>query len=210
MKRYIKSAITPLSNESLEDKRMIARESDDPEVLEQLFKDNSHLGEYEYFVCLDLAQNPNTPLDILEQLGNKLDYDTRIRNVVAENPNTPLSLLEELYRYGGVTTAIHIAENPNVSEDLLRKISRLSATPYNKSDYFSAMAAVADNPKTPIDVLDYLSNSDDEYVRAWVAKNPNTPMATLKKLLSDESYYVQDYLGKNPNIDKLLKETDYE
>ena len=208
MKRYIKSAVTPLSSESLEDKRIIARDPNtSAEVLTQLFKDNSYLGEYEYFVCLDLAQNPNTPLDILEQLGNKMDYDNRIRNAVAANPSTPLSLLKELYRYGGVSTALYIARNPNVSEDLLRKISRLSATPHNKSDYSSAMAAVADNPKTPIDVLDYLSNNEDAYVRAWVAKNPNTPMATLKKLLSDESYYVQDYLGKNPNIDKLIEKS---
>lgn len=207
MKRYIKSAVTPLASEPLEDKRIIARDPNtSPEVLEQLFAENAYSDDFEskYFVCLELAQNPNTPLNILEKLGNKLDFDPRIRTAVADNPNTPLDLLEELYRYGGITIAMYIARNPNVSEDLLRRISKLSKSPYAKSDYSFAMAAVAENPKTPADVLEYLSYSEDEYVRVYVAKNPNTPIHVLKQLMSDESYYVQDYLGQNPNINKLL------
>ena len=210
MKRYIKSAIRTLSEEDLPTKRELAHDPNtDPEVLERLFYDNKSSLDWEtkYYVCLELAKNPNTPIDILEQLSNgRLTYDYRIRRGVAENPSTPVTILQNLIRGSDYDVSRAVAKNPNVTPDILRRIASFVTPAHNKDSYFMMLCAVAENDKTPTDVLTKLSHSEDAYVRAHVAKNPNTPLETLRELTSDDSYYVQDYLGKNPRIGEILND----
>ena len=207
MKKYIKSAITPISSESPDSQALIARDPNTtPEVLEQLYYDNKSSLDWEtrYYICLELAANPNTPVDILEQLSDGLKVDHRIRREVAANPSTPVDILQKLVRGSGYDVCRAVAENPNVSEELLRKIASLVPCEYDKDMYSMMLCAVAENLKTPVDILKKLSQNPDHYVRAMVAANPNTPDEVIEDLLQDEDYYVQSYLGKNPRINEIL------
>ncbi|MEA1917140.1 MAG: hypothetical protein U9N42_06390 [Campylobacterota bacterium] len=65
--------------------------------------------------------------------------------------------------------------------------------------------AVAKNPHTPIEVLEFLSKDEVNLVRALVATNPSTPVKILEKFFSDEKI-VKDGLSGNPSTPiKLLK-----
>lgn len=57
----------------------------------------------------------------------------------------------------------------------------------------------ANNPETSKDLLDNLSKSIDEHIRAAVAINSNTSDKTLLRLVGDESDYVKDNLLNNKN-----------
>jgi len=65
--------------------------------------------------------------------------------------------------------------------------------------------AVAKNPHTPVEVLEFLANDSVNLVRALVATNPSTPSKVLEKFFSDEKI-VRDGLSGNPNTPtKILK-----
>lgn len=207
MKRYIKSTVRTLSEEDLPTKRELAHDPNTtPEVLEQLYYDNKSSLDWEtrYYICLELAANPNTPMDVLEQLSDGIKVDHRIRREVAANPSTSVDILQKLVRGSGYDVCRAVAENPNVSEKLLRKIASLVPCEHDKDMYSMMLCAVAENLKTPTDILEKLSQNPDHYVRAMVAANPNTPDEVLEELLQDEDYYVQSYLGKNPRINEIL------
>ena len=213
MKRYIRSAVTPLADVELDIRREIARDPEtSAEVLEQLYSDSiaSTNWNNKYFIGLELAANPNTPLHILEKLTH-LDVDDRVRRQVAENPSTPIELLKYLYRSpGSCDVWIALAKNPNTPNNILWELAKRDTTleAFNSS-YECIREGVAMNPNTTSDILDYLSTDRSAYVRAQVAKNKNTPISTLKRMLEDDkTYYVQDYLGKNPNINILLEEPE--
>jgi hypothetical protein len=56
-----------------------------PEILEKLAR--KPLSRLDLHVRVELAKNPNTPINILEILAHDQDQD--VRSFVAENPNTP-------------------------------------------------------------------------------------------------------------------------
>ena len=206
MKRYIKSAIVPLSEEDLSTKRQISRESD-PEILEQLFYDNINSDDWEtkYFVCLGLAQNPNTPREILMQLASNWRTDSRILQAMALNPAADIEILQKLKTYKLLSINSAIAQNPNVTEELLFELANYPMHPWDpKDDYSMMLCHIASNPKTPPELLAQLATNEDPYVRSWVARNPHTPLDTLKLLLKDANYMIQSSLGMNPNIHLLL------
>lgn len=210
MKRYIKSAVKSVSDENLEDQRSFINDPNtSPDMLRQLFEGrNASYWREDYYICLDLAKSPNTPIDILKQLSDR-EFDSNIRRCVAENPSTPADILVDMYNDGVVVMDVMyaIAGNPNTPSDLLDTLSmKHTSLEAFKSDFDRLRAYVASNPNTAPDTLDYLAYDDSPYVRWTVAANPNTPIDALKRLLEDDNVSVQDHLGKNPNINKVLKE----
>lgn len=210
MKRYIRSAVKSVSDESLEDQRSFINDPNtSPDILRQLFEGrNPAYWREDYYICLDLAKSPNTPVDILKQLSDR-EFDSGIRQYVAENPSTPADILVDMYNDGVAEMDVMyaIAGNPNTPSDLLDTLSmKHTSLEAFKSDFDRLRAYVASNSNTAPDTLDYLANDDSPYVRWTVAANPNTPIDALKRLLEDDNVSVQDHLGKNPNINKVLKE----
>ena len=57
---------------------------------------------------------------------------------------------------------------------------------------------VANNPNTPIDILEVLSKDEDNDVRYWVADNLNTPIDILRVLSKDENSGVRYWVLNNP------------
>ena len=184
MKRYIKSAIIPVIEEDMETKMYIAKNSDNPDTLRELYEWAKNRSG---FVTATILSNPNAPQDILSNdsfLSNK-----ELRYVLASNPNTPISMLRKLSEYPD--THARLSQNPSIPEDVMHSML-ISANP-------SARVNLASNPSTPVDMLDKLADNSDHWVRHDVASNPNTPTDVLRKLLHDESDYVLENVMGNPN-----------
>ena len=89
-----------------------------------------------------------------------------------------------------------------IDKDTLYKIS--STTMSKKilsilSKDSSVRYKVANNPNTPIDILEVLSKDEDNDVRYWVADNLNTPIDILRVLSKDEDSSVRYWVIRNPN-----------
>ena len=67
-----------------------------------------------------MAENINTPLDLLRKLAKDKDADVKYH--VASNPNTPLGILRKLTKSANSEVRVGVAENPNIPEDVLREL----------------------------------------------------------------------------------------
>ena len=56
---------------------------------------------------------------------------------------------------------------------------------------------IAQNPSTPVAVLERLSGDADAYVRRYVAQNPSTPVAVLERLSGDADADVRRGVAQN-------------
>jgi 3-methyladenine DNA glycosylase AlkC len=68
-----------------------------------------------------VAENPNTPPEVLEKLANDVDY--WVRYGVAENPNTPPKVLEQLATDEDYIIRCYVAKNPNTLPEVLEKLA---------------------------------------------------------------------------------------
>ena len=186
MKRYVKAAVSDLLDEDPEVIREIARTSSDTELLQKIFEHYGNPKDYEYFYCLDLAQNENTPKDILTKLAD-FRYDTMIRAAVAENPNTPVKTLYGLTKYSYTDILRGLAKNVNAPQDLLSKLSK-------DLDVW-VCAHVAGNPNTSREDLVALSKHSDPSVRYAVAKNRNVPREIIETLADDPNRDVHNLVS---------------
>ena len=72
----------------------VAERASRPATLNYVFE-KAERGDADTFgVQLFLAQNPNTPSDLLEKLSKSTE--SQVRGFVATNPNTPISVLANL------------------------------------------------------------------------------------------------------------------
>jgi hypothetical protein len=143
-----------------------------------------------------VAQNPNTPLQVLYSLAEYYPQD------FLQNPLLPLLLLENpnLWESFPEKTSLVLLKLDNLSKDALLSFSRHSSKEvrYEVSDHTQVSSealsllsrdkeilvrrGVARNPKTPAENLRVLCKDTDERVRINVAGNPNTPGASVDLL----------------------------
>ena len=71
--------------------------------------------ENEWYMRRHLAKNPNTPADVLAQLANRADFETKYS--LAENPNTPADILAQLANDKDKDVRKASANNPNTPKD---------------------------------------------------------------------------------------------
>ena len=93
-----------------------------------------------------------------------------------------------------------------------KEIKDLIFDAFNK-DYIMRFY-VAENPKTLIHVLEYLSKDENIGVRCYVAGNSSTPISILEKLSIYEQNSVRKYVTLNQNtpihiLEKLSNDEDY-
>jgi len=65
---------------------------------------------------------------------------------------------------------------------------------------------VAENPNTPVSILEILAKNGDWRVRSDVASNPNTPVALLEVLAKNGYWRVRSDVASNPNTPVALLE----
>jgi hypothetical protein len=114
MKRYIKSAILPISDEDVVSRMTIATNTDDAEILRELSKDP------EPNVRINVADNENTPEDVLRELAT----DDWVDFAVARNPNTPIDVLETLMESEDSSVRRSVAENLSTPVSWLYNLER--------------------------------------------------------------------------------------
>jgi hypothetical protein len=70
---------------------------------------------------------------------------------------------------------------------------------------FQQKRDAANNPNTPIHILEKLSNDKDCFVRYYVAKNPSTPINLLETLATERDYGVRYTAAMNPKATEIVK-----
>lgn len=109
-----------------------------------------------------LAQNPNTPVDVLADLA--ADTTSVVLAALAERPDLPGPVAEQLVT-GPLSVRRPLASNPVTPPDVLTALSR------DDSDW--VRVRVGSNPATPVQVLTELSLDSDEDVREAIMDNPS-------------------------------------
>lgn len=176
-----------------------------------------------YGVSSHLAENPNTPQDILEECAR--DEDKSTREAVARNKNTPPDVLNMLANDSSEYVRATVAENPNTPQETLEHLSldeseavrhsvakNPSITRAIATELFADTEGVHEglalNPSTPTEILDKLAKEEDEYIRVFVASNKNTSAETLEEMISSPTapLYTRIVIsiGENPNTPPRL------
>jgi hypothetical protein len=173
-------------------------------------------------VKLRLAENPSTPIDILESLstdGESIYYQgttTSLMAAVAGNPSINDSLMSKLVKSKNDQVKKALAGNPALSSkylDLLLAESRKKIAS-GKWDYNNRGLefGLARNPATPANYLAELIDHFDSWIVAAVASHPNMPPAKLAMLGKSDHQNVRQGVAANPKapwalLQSLLKDT---
>ena len=190
--------MTNYTNQKLEVRKQLAKAEDTtPDILAALSKDS------DAEVRLLVASNPSTPVNVLQHLGEEFP------DAITDNPIFNLLLLENLDTY---FIKLSLARSSTTPKETLTKLA--NARYYSEEEI---VRAVANNPSTPIPVLEKLAiwspepdeNSqpeDADWVHAGVASNPNTPVHVLEKLAKHPSPYVREQVASNSNTPIFILE----
>lgn len=139
---------------------------------------SDHDEDFEYDsvdVRSEVAGNPHTPVEVLEQLLQ--DEDERVWASLAQNPNLPEYAIEDF-----ATSTEYVREclttNPSLPSRLFDELS---------SAYFSGVrSSLGEREDLPLDILLALASDESELVRKQVAKNPAAPFSLREKLARDK------------------------
>jgi hypothetical protein len=159
----------------------------------------------------DPTEIPPKVLDILVKNMTKLSTDVPYLEFLAKDQRTPPDVLEMLATgvksdKDGEDIRAKIVKHKNVTPNLLRKIADdLNTSELSRYDVLNGwrvLIPLAENPKTPPDVLEKLAKDKShtsKYLRERVAKNPNTTVEVLNSLAKDEEPKVRLNVAENPN-----------
>lgn len=197
--------------------------STSPTILETLFVERDCWGL--------LAENPNTPTEVLDKLslihqsdetpyaaigsiyGNLLKNKnlspaqiTRILKWIGENELELSKNYHPLEPKALVKFQSVAASNPNTPGRFLREFA--------KSDYETTLFWLGGNPSLPKDVMDLyvqnlMSSEEHSYCHKWgqIATNTSLSEMAIEKLSRHRLYWVRESIGRNPSTPiKLLME----
>lgn len=147
----------------------------------------------------ELAENPNTPPEVLAELVNS-DSEW-VRYAILKNPNTPLHILdsvvdsvindEQLHIRVAMSHLGLVAENPAVSDSTLIKLAKYVIDHFY-SEPWRLYEPLLENPNTPAEALSILINEKTHNARNVtdnVITHPNVTLDVLKKLLIVDNGY---------------------
>ena len=165
------------------------------------------------------ALNPNTSANRLRELSKS--FDRVIRQAVAQNPNTPPDILVRLFDkfplqvlHNPVLNLI-LLEKPNFLEEIYYTY-KLVFHQNKLPDFFikwavfnpneSIRSTVASSPKTSQNYLEHLSKDKQSFVRIQVAANYNSPVHVLEQLAQDRDKLVRESVAQNPHVSPKILE----
>jgi hypothetical protein len=171
-------------------------------------------------LCRAVAQNPNTPLELLQKLAEQSDKQTLY--YLARNPNITLELLTKLLRQDPIA----IQENPSVSLWLLEDPAFARVFSYDvvaalltvkelnpnivrsllPSCYrsYANLPKLLEHPNAPFDLFLEIINKHFKHknTRAYhAARNPNLPTHLVHFLLGNSSEVTRKMASKHANLD---------
>jgi hypothetical protein len=178
-------------------------------IMELMELQNSIFYATEY----EQANDPNTDPKVLGSLASH--RDPKVRALVTSNPNTPTDVLFELgvafpeRLLNNPVFSLLSLENPHFIANLslhtqLSLCTLESYCPYlqNALDQISGpiKGSIAENPDTAITILELMATNGNDFVREQVAKNPNTPPWTLEKLAQDSKISIKAKVAVAKNL----------
>ncbi len=161
--------------------------------------------------AIELLELPDTDLDTIYILLKNFPKDTDIESNVAMALSLRTSvyerdkgthakmdeMLETLAESDDMQARWAVAKNPHTSEAILLKLAK---DPVNL-----VRALVANNPKTPVTILNELFN-DEKIVRDGLTGNPNTPEKLLKLFINENDRMARLRVADNPGATKAVLE----
>ena len=150
-----------------------------------------------YERLLELARDPGTDPDLLDELSTSLT--TSIRIAVAGNSNTRPETIRMLYRAEPRANYTEIAANPGTPTDMLLTFVEQGMA---SGDYW-LINALAKNPAMPEEILDEFLSLDSFVLRQLIAANPGTSVGTLMELAIDEDPRIRKAAADNPKLADL-------
>ena len=167
-----------------------------------------------------VADAPKSYSETLELLSE--DLDESVKELVAKNPSTPAKVLKLLDKNGNENIKNNVATNPSTSakhlellakenENVQLSVAKNPSTPAKtlklllsgKNKHLQIKQAVAGNPSTAENVLEFLAKNKD--MKISVAGNPSTPAKTLKLLSSKNTdWYIKRAVARNPSTSASL------
>ncbi|MDJ0531097.1 MAG: hypothetical protein QNJ70_01165 [Xenococcaceae cyanobacterium MO_207.B15] len=167
------------------------------------------------------AKNPDTPVEILQQLVT--DNNKSVRCYAAKNPNLPLSLRRQLAEDKHRSVRASVAKSPHTPASILEflaepkygvrhEIAKNTNTPVEilielaKNKHILASRRLAGNSSTPGLILQELSTIKDYNIKYQLAGNSSTPPETLLKLIQEQDSDSNIYhrIALNPNATALV------
>ena len=220
MKRYIKSAVMPLSDYNWKDLFELAAEATDTDILKEIASFTTA-----YAIRDVILSNPNTTSEVIDALtanvfNDHTGVDSTICKAIARNSKTSKQALSTILGYfvdkddyQSECVLEEIAINPNTPLKLLRRLAKCgyaitSEVAKNPNASIALLGQllrndpdlaymVMLNPNVSKEIIVRLSNFKDGDVREEVAKNSKTPIDILIKLSEDPSYFVRREVAKN-------------
>lgn len=129
-----------------ENKNFILRSLSKNHSIESIYLEkiyNNAKSSYDYFTYINLAENPNTPEHILEELF-LLDM-TPVNISLANNKSASQELLRKLSKIKDLSVLNRLADNPNIPDDVFESLFSIGGTFIHLS--------LSTNPNTPLGIL---------------------------------------------------------
>jgi len=167
-----------------EEKRKKEEEKETKEQREERIKKEKEDKKYWENIekAVNLAENPNTPSEVLVDLSKNHLYN--VRRQIAKNPSTPIEVLVELAKDKDWTVLFELAGNLNTPPEILVELLR------NRRD-MPIREALAENPNTPPKALAELARSQSNSILYALLENPNTPPEALVRL-KNRGFYKEE------------------
>lgn len=166
-------------------------------------------------VDLEAARDPTTSPDRLQELARKGSHE--VRDAVAENPNALVKTLLLLSKGHAAQVGKNaslpflILTGGNSSEEnkqihtLMARVLEATTDPevlrqYSDASQAEWRRAVADNPHTPVDVLESMVAGRNESLRKRALLNPSIPLETLLRFARKGEVSLRQEVIKSPRI----------
>ena len=162
-----------------------------------------------------LAQNPNTPTSVLQQLFVRFRFTPNqdIYKAIAHNPNTPPELLDQFSNR--LDLLADVARHPNTPASLLERLAAgdknirdlVRVHPNASTTALDIINFMEGKPETPAYILEKLVDHPSVDVRLRIAKHPNTSLSAFKKILNSCDRRSRWKIACHPYLSPLALET---
>jgi hypothetical protein len=180
------------------------------------------LGSYKEKIQRALAQNPNTPAQLLQRFIEKnLGFDSKqlmMLHALAENPSLPPGSLREIYEYAPTTQSL-VIENKSCPTELL--LSHDSPYDQIKNPKLPEDLAFSLMKRAPVarlflekkkraklsqELLAWLSTNKEHEVRCLIAGHPDMPASSLEQLSKDKRYLVRAAVAERKMLPEKIRQ----
>ena len=189
----------------------------DKEDIERIYKKFKNQGTSTFMALLNIANNPNTPDDILKDIFNsfkKGDSSIQVLMALATNPSTPPEVLEKIFDF----EIEHENKHYILGKAIIEHHRAFYISLYDKlldKALVDANLAVAliNNEYCIINSVEALYTHKNANVRYAVAKSRYCNRNILLTLAEDSSIKVKRAVAANPSscalvLDKLVDNND--